>query len=200
MLAQCDRVAKRFGGLRALDDVSVAVTEGSITGLIGPNGAGKSTLFAVLSGFVALDSGRVLFQSVDITYEPAHLRARRGIARTFQIVQPFAGLSVRENIAVGAHLHTRARTQALAQQPSDLNVIAVNNATGGAAALNNATVAVGTSSTGLTVYLSDVADVIDGSAFQTNYQRFNGRDAVGLVIAAVLLGYLIYALLFPERL
>jgi branched-chain amino acid transport system ATP-binding protein len=80
------------------------VTEGSITGLIGPNGAGKTTLFAIVSGFERPTSGGVFWRGEEITGRPPHLLARAGIARTFQIVQPFAGLSVRENIAVGAFL------------------------------------------------------------------------------------------------
>ena len=76
----------------------------SITALVGPNGAGKTTLFAIITGFLAPTEGRVLYQGDDITGVPPHLLARRGIARTFQIAQPFAGLTVRENIAVGSHL------------------------------------------------------------------------------------------------
>ena len=97
-------ISRSFGGLKALDGMSLSVAPGSITGLIGPNGAGKTTMFGVISGFVAPDTGSVRFRNSDITHEAAHLRARRGIARTFQIVQPFAGLSVAENIAVGAYL------------------------------------------------------------------------------------------------
>ena len=107
--------AKRFGGLLAVADASLDVAEGSITGLIGPNGAGKTTLFAMIAGFVPPSAGRISFQGVDVTHEAAHRRARRGIARTFQIVQPFAGLTVRENIAVGAHLHHPGRAEALAR-------------------------------------------------------------------------------------
>ncbi|WP_439498911.1 ABC transporter ATP-binding protein [Bosea sp. (in: a-proteobacteria)] len=97
-------VTMRFGGLVAVGGASLSVPEGAIVGLIGPNGAGKTTLFAVIAGFLKPTAGRVSFQGEDITGEPTHIRARRGIARTFQIVQPFAGLDVRENIAVGAYL------------------------------------------------------------------------------------------------
>ena len=89
--------------------------QGRITGLIGPNGAGKTTLFTLISGFERPTSGRILFRGEDIASLPPHERARRGIARTFQIVQPFAGLSVRENIAVGAHLRHPGRDEALAR-------------------------------------------------------------------------------------
>ncbi len=108
-------VTKRFGGLTAVDNASLDVVEGSITGLIGPNGAGKTTLFTVIAGFEPATAGTVLFEGRDITALPAHVRAVQGIARTFQIVQPFAGLSVRENIAVGAFLRHRARSAALEQ-------------------------------------------------------------------------------------
>jgi branched-chain amino acid transport system ATP-binding protein len=81
--------------------------------LIGPNGAGKTTLFSIISGFLPADDGRILYDGADITTEPPHKRAYRGIARTFQIVQPFAGLTVRENIAIGSHLRRRSRAAAL---------------------------------------------------------------------------------------
>lgn len=108
-------ISRSFGGLKALDAISLAVARGSITGLIGPNGAGKTTMFGVISGFVAPDAGTVRYQGSDITDEATHLRARRGIARTFQIVQPFAGLSVVENIAVGAYLRHAKPDEARAQ-------------------------------------------------------------------------------------
>ena len=108
-----ENVSKRFGGLLAIDKASFQVGTGRITALIGPNGAGKTTLFSIISGFLPPDYGRVLYDGADITAEPPHKRARRGIARTFQIVQPFAGLTVRENIAIGSHLWQRSRAAAL---------------------------------------------------------------------------------------
>jgi ABC-type branched-subunit amino acid transport system ATPase component len=108
-----DNVSKRFGGLRAIDKASLQVRTGKITALIGPNGAGKTTLFSIISGFLPPDEGRVVYDGTDITAEPSHQLARRGIARTFQIVQPFAGLTVRENIAIGSHLWQRSRAAAL---------------------------------------------------------------------------------------
>ncbi len=107
-------VSMRFGGLLAVSDASFFVKEGSITGLIGPNGAGKTTLFAIVSGFQKPTSGHVLWKGEEITARQPHLLARAGIARTFQIVQPFAGLSVRENIAVGAFLRHKRREEAIA--------------------------------------------------------------------------------------
>ncbi|MGA2814921.1 MAG: ABC transporter ATP-binding protein [Xanthobacteraceae bacterium] len=108
-----ERVSRRFGGLLAVNAASLSVPAAQITALIGPNGAGKTTLFAVISGFLKPSAGRVRYGGEDVTGEPPHRLARRGIARTFQIVQPFAGLSVRENILVGAHLRHRARAAAL---------------------------------------------------------------------------------------
>jgi branched-chain amino acid transport system ATP-binding protein len=113
-LLRVEQVSKRFGGLLAVDRASFTVGPGRITALIGPNGAGKTTLFSIITGFLPPSEGRVLYDGSDIAGEPPHRLARRGIARTFQIVQPFAGLTVRENIAVGAHLSRPARAEALA--------------------------------------------------------------------------------------
>ena len=107
-------VTKAFGGLTAVNNVSLQVTAGTLTALIGPNGAGKTTLFALMSGFLAPDSGTVVFDGKDITGQAPHVNARLGMTRTFQIVRPFAAQTVRENIAVGAHLHVENREQALA--------------------------------------------------------------------------------------
>lgn len=106
-------VSKSFGGLRAVADASLNVTAGEIVALIGPNGAGKTTLFSIVSGFQSPDTGSIAFDGRDITGMPAHRVCRLGIARTFQVVQPFGGLSVRANIAVGAHLRHASRRAAL---------------------------------------------------------------------------------------
>jgi branched-chain amino acid transport system ATP-binding protein len=113
-LLSLDGVSIAFGGLRAVQSVSLAVRPGTLTALIGPNGAGKTTLFALMSGFLKPDAGRVHFEGRDITGQAPHLSARAGLTRTFQIVQPFAAQTVRENIAVGAHLHEPNRAAALA--------------------------------------------------------------------------------------
>jgi branched-chain amino acid transport system ATP-binding protein len=112
-LLAVEGVSRRFGGLLAVNEASLATPPARITALIGPNGAGKTTLFAVISGFLKPSAGRIRYAGQDVTGEPPHRLARRGIARTFQIVQPFAGLSVRDNILVGAHLRHRARADAL---------------------------------------------------------------------------------------
>jgi branched-chain amino acid transport system ATP-binding protein len=108
-------VSRSFGGLRAVSEVSLAVPEGSLSALIGPNGAGKTTLFALVSGFLKPDSGRIRFAGEDITRREPHRTAKLGMTRTFQVVQPFAQQTVRQNIAVGAHLRTRGRRAALSQ-------------------------------------------------------------------------------------
>jgi branched-chain amino acid transport system ATP-binding protein len=113
-LLAVERVSRRFGGLLAVNEASLSAPSACITALIGPNGAGKTTLFAVISGFLKPSAGSVRYGGEDVTGEPPHRLARRGVARTFQIVQPFAGLSVRENILVGAHLRHRSRQAALA--------------------------------------------------------------------------------------
>jgi branched-chain amino acid transport system ATP-binding protein len=114
-MLEANDVTKRFGGLVAVSQASLRVAAGSIVALIGPNGAGKTTLFAAMTGFHKPDSGRVTFDGADITGLLPHEIARRGLVRTFQIVQPFGALSVRENIAVGAHLHEPDRRAALAR-------------------------------------------------------------------------------------
>jgi len=93
-------VTKHFSGLTALDDVSLAVEPGEIVGLIGPNGAGKTTLFNVLYGVIPPDQGRVTFAGHDVSSLPVHRRARLGIGRTFQRIELFAGMTVRDHLLV----------------------------------------------------------------------------------------------------
>lgn len=107
-------LAIAFGGVRAVQGVSLVLPKGVLGALIGPNGAGKTTLFALMSGFLRPDSGRVIFKGQDITGQAPHINAKNGMARTFQIVQPFAAQTVLDNIAVGAHLHLAKRSHALA--------------------------------------------------------------------------------------
>ncbi|WP_019142620.1 ABC transporter ATP-binding protein [Noviherbaspirillum massiliense] len=95
-------VTRRFAGLVAVSDVSFTLEQGDIVGLIGPNGAGKTTLVSLISGTLAPSAGDVLFQGEQINRLPAYRRARLGIGRTFQIMRPFPGLTVLDNVAVGA--------------------------------------------------------------------------------------------------
>jgi len=115
MILSASGVSKSFGGLQAVRDASLDVEPGRIVSLIGPNGAGKTTLFALITGFHLPDAGTVTFDGADITGRAPEEIARLGMVRTFQIVQPFAGQTVRDNIAVGAHLHHAGRREALAK-------------------------------------------------------------------------------------
>jgi branched-chain amino acid transport system ATP-binding protein len=104
----------RFGGVLAIDSISFDVEAGEIFGVIGPNGAGKTTLLNAISSVYKLDAGRMRFDDRDISNMPSHTMSRLGIARTFQVVQPFNHMSVRENVAVGAmygHAQLRKRSE-----------------------------------------------------------------------------------------
>ena len=105
-LLEVEQVVKNFGGVRALDGVGLAIEPGQVVGLIGPNGAGKTTLFNVISGVFSPTAGRVRFRGEDLAGLRPDQVCRRGIARTFQIVQPFARMTVAENVAT-AHLFGR---------------------------------------------------------------------------------------------
>lgn len=99
-LLQVEGLAKAFGGLRAVDDLSFAVTEGEILGLLGPNGSGKTTVFNLVAGAMRADAGRVRLSGRDITRYPASVRTRLGIARTFQLVRPLPHLTALDNVLV----------------------------------------------------------------------------------------------------
>ena len=101
-LLELTGVSKRFGGLQAVGDITFSVEKGEILGLIGPNGAGKTTMFNVISGIVPAHSGEVRHKGEQLSGLAAHQVCRRGVARTFQIVQPFSGLTVLENALIGA--------------------------------------------------------------------------------------------------
>ena len=104
-LIEIARATKKFGGLVAVNEVSFAVKAGSVFGLIGPNGAGKSTLFNLITGVLAPTSGDIRFRGEEVADVPLHRRSALGMARTFQIVRVFPGLSVLENVMMGFH-HT----------------------------------------------------------------------------------------------
>jgi len=112
VLLQIDHVSRRFGGLKAVDDVSLAIHRGEVVALIGPNGAGKTTLFNLLTGQLRPSSGDVRFMGESINRLPVHQRARRGLGRTFQVVHPLRSLTVLENVMVGAFAAQRTRRAA----------------------------------------------------------------------------------------
>src|SRR5690242_3297715 len=101
-ILEIKQVTRRFAGLIAVDDVDFVLQRGEILGVIGPNGAGKTTLISLISGTLAPNSGDIRFEGSSLDGVPAYRRARLGIGRTFQIMRPFPGLSVLDNVAVGA--------------------------------------------------------------------------------------------------
>lgn len=98
IVLRAEGVVRDFGGVRAVDGVSIAIRRGTLTGLIGPNGAGKSTLLAILAGTTGVTAGQVWYRQQDVTAEPAYQRARRGLVRTFQLASEFGQLTVMENL------------------------------------------------------------------------------------------------------
>jgi len=102
MILRLENVVKKFGGLRAVDGVSLEVGKGEFLAVVGPNGSGKTTLLNIISGVYKPDEGRVYFEGRDITGLPPYKRARLGMARAFQVPRPFPELSVLENVVVGA--------------------------------------------------------------------------------------------------
>jgi branched-chain amino acid transport system ATP-binding protein len=106
-LLSVEDVTRRFGGIVALDEVSLVADEGTITGLIGPNGAGKTTLFNVVTRLYKPDQGRVVLDGQDLLRTPPYRVVRRGVARTFQNVALFPTMTVTENVLVGAHTRLR---------------------------------------------------------------------------------------------
>jgi branched-chain amino acid transport system ATP-binding protein len=102
-LLSLDRVTRRFGGVVAVDDVSLELESGQIVGLIGPNGAGKTTLFNLVTRLYRPDSGEIAFDGESLLNTPPHRIIRRGIARTFQNVELFPTMTVREHVLVGSH-------------------------------------------------------------------------------------------------
>jgi ABC-type branched-subunit amino acid transport system ATPase component len=113
VLLRLDKVQRHFGGVRAVDGVSLEVEQGSIHGLIGPNGAGKTTLVNVITGYVPFQSGHAWLESDELTGKPAHRIATLGVSRTFQNIRLFKDLTALENVLIG--MHTRRRDDTLAQ-------------------------------------------------------------------------------------
>jgi branched-chain amino acid transport system ATP-binding protein len=112
MLIEARNITKTFGSFKAVDDASLAAAPGTILGLIGPNGAGKSTLFNCLTGDASPTSGSVLLDGRDVTRSSPEVRARLGLARTFQVPQTFEQMTVLENVMIGAFLRTSHTAEA----------------------------------------------------------------------------------------
>jgi branched-chain amino acid transport system ATP-binding protein len=108
LILAANRVSKRFGGVRAVEDVSLTVNRGQIVSIIGPNGAGKTSMLNMISGFYKPDTGSITFEGTDITRERPAKIAALGIARTFQNIALFAGMTVLDNIMLGRHVHMRS--------------------------------------------------------------------------------------------
>jgi branched-chain amino acid transport system ATP-binding protein len=104
-----EKISKRFGAIVIADQIDLALAPGEALGIIGPNGAGKTTLFGIMTGTIAPDAGRVLFEGADITRAPPSRRCVMGIARSFQIPQPFGDMTVFENLVVAAAFGARRR-------------------------------------------------------------------------------------------
>jgi branched-chain amino acid transport system ATP-binding protein len=109
VLLALHRVSKSYGALRVIDDISVSVERGETLGILGPNGAGKTTLFNLISGDTRTDAGHIEFDGTDITRQPPHRRCRLGIGRSYQVPQPFAAMTVFENLIVAASFGAHAR-------------------------------------------------------------------------------------------
>jgi branched-chain amino acid transport system ATP-binding protein len=107
-MLKAENITKTFGGITALEDVSVTITKGEITGIIGPNGAGKTTLFNIITGIYTQTSGRIFLNGGNISTFPPEKLARMGLVRTFQNIELFGQMSVLENVMVG--LHTKSRS------------------------------------------------------------------------------------------
>ena len=101
-----ERLVKRFGGLTATNDLSIAVHKGELHAVIGPNGAGKTTLIAQLSGLLTPDSGRIVFNGQDVTALPAHRRSALGLARSFQVTSIFLNFTAEDNVALAVQAHS----------------------------------------------------------------------------------------------
>ena len=112
MLLKIESVTKKFGGLNAVSEVSLEVEQGTVIGLIGPNGAGKTTLFNCINGTLPITGGKVFFDGIDITHKKSHEIAKLGIARSYQIVQPFGNMTTLQNAMVGGFCKTKVYKEA----------------------------------------------------------------------------------------
>lgn len=105
-ILQIEHLSKHFGGLKAVNDFSITVEKGEIHALIGPNGAGKTTLFNLVSGFLTPSAGTIIFDGKNVTNDKPYHLCSKGLVRTYQIVQPFRGMTTLDNVMVGGFTHT----------------------------------------------------------------------------------------------
>ncbi|HNQ99361.1 MAG TPA: ABC transporter ATP-binding protein [Trueperaceae bacterium] len=124
---EAEHITVQFGGLVAVNDVSLALDAGQIVGLIGPNGAGKSTLFNALTGYAKTKRGTVKLFGANVERLPPYARTRRGMGRTFQIERPFEGLTVLENVLIPAFLHHATRSEAEAAARHALELVGLSD-------------------------------------------------------------------------
>ncbi|MFC1959308.1 ABC transporter ATP-binding protein [Chloroflexota bacterium] len=129
-LLEVHNVTKRFGGLVAVDDLSLSVSKGEILGMIGPNGAGKTTAFNMISGYYKPDEGQVIFDGKNITGLRPDQVCKLGLARTFQVVKPFPQLSVLDNVIVGAYNRTNDKQEAQQKAREILGFLGMSDMTG----------------------------------------------------------------------
>jgi branched-chain amino acid transport system ATP-binding protein len=125
-LLTVDRIAKRYGGVQAVKELSFTLRRGEILGLLGPNGAGKTTAFNMIAGFVAADQGRILLGERNITGLKPWDVCKAGIARTFQLSKPFGGMSTRENLVVGSLVKTNDRAKSVARADELLDFLGMS--------------------------------------------------------------------------
>ena len=127
MILQVESVTKKFGGLSAVSEVSLEVEQGDMIGLIGPNGAGKTTLFNCINGTLPITEGKIIFDGVDITRKKSHEIAKLGIARSYQIVQPFGNMTTLQNAMVGGFCKTKVYKEAEAIALRSLELVRLDH-------------------------------------------------------------------------
>lgn len=127
-LLEVHDLARSFGGLRAVDGLAFDVAEGEVLGLVGPNGSGKTTALNLITGHLRADAGRILLSGRDLAQAPAHVIARLGVARTFQLVRVMAGMTIAENVALGAIFGAEACSpaEALRRAPALLDRVGLS--------------------------------------------------------------------------
>ena len=117
---QIQNIHKYFGGLHAVNDLTLTITPGEVVGLIGPNGAGKTTLFNLITGTYRVDQGEIKLKGEKISHLKPHHTCRKGIGRTFQVPKPLLGLSVMDNVIIAAYPKSRSKREAVARAKDEL--------------------------------------------------------------------------------